>query len=190
LRATTGIQVMIDDRPARIAVRLRAQTQFGGSCMIGADLRMPDGPTFDFIATIEASRDDGTPVVALMNPDAGLALDITGFGGNGAMLVPLAVGAPCEALVLQIAPARCRMGEAVSTSDCPYPVTYSAPPDLLGLKLSGDDQIEMGAAPTSQTPPTILAAPVPSLTDEAAATGALNAQEVDDMIWTLTEGGQ
>ncbi|MFN3274208.1 MAG: vWA domain-containing protein [Paracoccus sp. (in: a-proteobacteria)] len=218
LRATTGIQVRIDDRPEAIRIGLRARTQFGSGCMMGADLSMPDGGRFTFSAPLEAVRDDdGTPVPGLLNPDAPVTLEITGFGGSGATLAPLAFAAPCEAMILRVGPARCTMGEGAAgegaagegaAGDCPLPVTYAAPQGLLGLRLTGSDQLEMdqGAAtgPAPQPAPALLpdggvvpdemtftldelAPPQPLPAEAELPLGReLTAEEIDDLIWDLT----
>lgn len=142
LRATTGFFVEAGAAPADIRVTLEATTQFGAACTIGASLLMLDGPMFTFAASVAATDNDGQVVAPLLRTEEDQTFDIAGFGGAGAARFEVGFRAPCEALVLRIGAAQCVMGEAGVAADCPYPITYVAPQNLLGTFLTGSDRLE------------------------------------------------
>jgi len=145
LRATTGFEVRGPADQAGITVTLRATTQFGAGCMIGANLSMPSGPRMTITIPVAGVDAQGAAVSPIMQRDGGQILEIMGFDTTGATLVDASFLSPCEALVLNMGPAQCRVGESSTPGPCPYPVSYVAPPTLLAVQQAGSDQ----NAPTS-----------------------------------------
>ncbi|WP_333715121.1 hypothetical protein, partial [Yoonia sp.] len=157
LRATTGFEVRGPADQAGITVTLRATTQFGAGCMVGATLAMPSGPRFTFSVPVLGADANGRAVAPLVG-SGDQVLEIIGFDTAGATLVDASFLSTCEALVLTFGTAQCRMGESVAAEACPYPVTYVVPPTLLGVEQLGAGgaqspaQDNLGAAGPDFTP--------------------------------------
>ncbi|MBR3372105.1 MAG: VWA domain-containing protein [Rhodobacteraceae bacterium] len=141
LRATTGFEVVADKARDHITVTLRATTQFGAGCMIGADLSMPPGPRITVTIPVTGVDAQGAAVTPIMRTERAQVLEIIGFDTAGATIVDASFLSPCEALILNMGPAQCRVGESSTMGSCPYPVSYIAPTTLLAVQQAGSDPV-------------------------------------------------
>lgn len=189
LRATSGFEVRASADQAAIRVTLKATTQFGAGCMIGARLSMPPGARFTFTVPVTGADAQGREITPIMQRQGDQVLEVTGSNSVGESMIDVSFLSPCEGLIVTFGTAQCRMGESLDAGACPYPVTYVAPPVLLGLEQHGSGQVETASAQAPSPDQNARAAPAtvaagPDFTP--IELGDLDADEIIDILFPPT----